>query len=97
MNIRALQEQKKSAIIAPRNKIGGVTMATNRDYGKEYEREKARAKIIPIKVSPELFDAFTAKTERDGTSKNAVLKACAEAYTYGNLILDENGKPQIKG
>lgn len=69
----------------------------NRDYGKEYEREKSRAKIIPIKVSPEFFDAFTAKTELDGTSKNAVLKACAEAYTYGNLILDENGKPQIKG
>ena len=25
------------------------------------------------------------------------LKACAEAYTYGNLIIDENGKPQIVG
>ena len=55
---------------------------TTRDYGKEYEREKSRAKIIPIKVSPEFFDAFTAKTELDGTSKNTVLKGCAEAYTY---------------
>lgn len=68
-----------------------------RDYGKEYEREKSRSKILPIKVTPELFEAFTAKTELNGTNKNAVLKACAEAYTYGNLIIDENGKPKIVG
>ena len=56
-------------------------MAT-RNYSKEYKRE---------------FEAFTAKTELNGTNKNAVLKACAEAYTYGNLIIDENGKPKIIG
>lgn len=71
-------------------------MAT-RDYKKEYENEKTRSKILPIKVTPEFFDDFTAKAELNGTNKNAVLKACAEAYTYGNLIIDENGKPQIIG
>nr|DAT26387.1 MAG TPA: repressor [Bacteriophage sp.] len=94
MNVRALQEPKKSAIIALRNKIGGVTMA-NRDYHKEYERDKSKKKIMSIQVTPELFDAFTAKAELNGIAKNAILKACAEAYTYGNLIIDENGKPQI--
>lgn len=68
-----------------------------RDYKKEYDREKIRSKILPIKVTPELFDDFTAKAELNGTNKNAVLKACAEAYTYGNLIIDENGKPKIIG
>lgn len=97
MNVRALQEPKKSAIIAPRNKIGGVTMAANRDYKKEYAREKNQSKHIGLKVEPTLFEAFTAKTELNGTTKNAVLKACAEAYTYGNLIIDENGKPKIIG
>ena len=68
-----------------------------RDYKKEYERERDQTKHIGLKVDPVLFEAFTAKTELNGTNKNAVLKACAEAYTYGNLIIDENGKPQIKG
>lgn len=72
-------------------------MMATRDYKKEYEHEKTRSKILPIKVTPELFDAFTAKAELNGTNKNAVLKACAEAYTYGNLIIDENGKPKIIG
>ena len=97
MNVRALQEPKKSAIIAPRNKIGGVTMAANRDYHKEYERDKSKKKNVGVQITPDLFDAFTAKTELNGTTKNAVLKACAEAYTYGNLIIDENGKPKIVG
>lgn len=68
-----------------------------RDYHKEYENRKTKKKLIGVQVVPELFDDFTAKTELNGTNKNAVLKACAEAYTYGNLIIDENGKPQIKG
>lgn len=97
MNVRTLQESKKSAIIAPRNKIGGVTMAANRDYKKEYQQSKDKAKLIGLKVDADFFDAFTAKAELNGTNKNAILKACAEAYTYGNLIIDENGKPQIVG
>lgn len=68
-----------------------------RDYKREYEREKNQTKHIGLKVTPEFFDDFTAKAELNGTNKNAVLKACAEAYTYGNLIIDENGKPQIIG
>lgn len=71
-------------------------MAT-RNYHKEYERDKDRKKLIGVGVTPEFFDDFTAKAELNGTNKNAVLKACAEAYTYGNLIIDENGKPQIIG
>lgn len=65
-----------------------------RDYHKEYERDKSKKKNVGVQITPDLFDAFTAKTELNGTTKNAVLKACAEAYTYGNLIIDENGKPK---
>ena len=70
---------------------------TTRDYHKEYENRKAKKKLIDVQVTPEFFDDFTAKAELNGTNKNAVLKACAEAYTYGNLIIDENGKPKIIG
>lgn len=69
----------------------------NRDYKKEYQQSKDKAKLIGLKVDADFFDAFTAKAELNGTNKNAVLKACAEAYTYGNLIIDENGKPKIVG
>lgn len=72
-------------------------MMATRNYSKEYKREKDKKKLIGVGVTPEFFEAFTAKTELNGTNKNAVLKACAEAYTYGNLIIDENGKPKIIG
>ena len=72
-------------------------MMATREYKKEYARERDQSKHIGLKVDPTLFDNFTAKAELNGTNKNAVLKACAEAYTYGNLIIDENGKPQIVG
>jgi hypothetical protein len=91
--ILSLTAIRQNDIIVPSRK-GGAIMA-NRDYKKEYAREKDQSKHIGLKVEPTLFDAFTAKTELNGTTKNAVLKACAEAYTYGNLIIDENGKPKI--
>ena len=72
-------------------------MMATRNYSKEYKHEKDKKKLIGVGVTPEFFEAFTAKTELNGTNKNAVLKACAEAYTYGNLIIDENGKPKIIG
>ena len=72
-------------------------MMATRNYSKEYKREKDKKKLIGVGVTPEFFEAFTAKAELNGTNKNAVLKACAEAYTYGNLIIDENGKPKIIG
>lgn len=91
--VLSLTQVRRNDIIVPSRK-GGAIMA-ERDYKKEYAREKDQSKHIGLKVEPTLFEAFTAKTELNGTTKNAVLKACAEAYTYGNLIIDENGKPQI--
>lgn len=91
VDYRTLRKSEKSAIIASK---GGATMA-DRDYRKEYEREREQGKKIGVKVTPEFFNQFTEKTEQNGTNKNAVLKACAEAYVSGNLIIDENGKPQI--
>jgi hypothetical protein len=84
---------RQNDIIVPSRK-GGAIMA-NRDYKKEYQQSKDKAKLIGLKVDADFFDAFTAKAELNGTNKNAILKACAEAYTYGNLIIDENGKPKI--
>ena len=46
-------------------------MAT-RNYSKEYKREKDKKKLIGVGVTPEFFEAFTAKTELNGTNKNAV-------------------------
>jgi hypothetical protein len=85
---------RQDAIIEPSKMIGGKIMA--RDYGKEYKREKEQGKLVKAKVSPEVFDDFTAKTEMNGTNKNAVLKACIEAYTYGDLYIDSNGNPKTK-
>lgn len=93
--VLSLTQVRHNDIIVPSRK-GGAIMA-ERDYHKEYENRKTKKKLIGVQVVPEFFDDFTAKTELNGTNKNAVLKACAEAYTYGNLIIDENGKPQIKG
>jgi hypothetical protein len=91
--ILSLTAIRQNDIITPSRK-GGAIMA-ERDYHKEYERDKSKKKNVGVQITPDLFDAFTAKTELNGTTKNAVLKACAEAYTYGNLIIDENGKPKI--
>lgn len=65
---------------------------TERDYKKEYQREKEQSKHIGVKVEPKLFEDFTAKAELNGTNKNALLKAFIEAYTYGDVEIrvDEN-------
>lgn len=67
----------------------------NRNYHKEYERDKNKKKIISVQVTPELFEAFTAKSEADGIAKNAILKICIEAYTKDNLIVNKSGKIKL--
>ena len=61
-------------------------MAKERDYAKEYakEREKrlAREKMVGAKLSRQLADEFEAKCTRNGKTKNAVLKSYIERYTY---------------
>lgn len=90
VNRQTLRKSENFAIIASK---GGAAMA-ERNYRKEYERERDQGKKIGVKVTPELFNAFTVKTEQNSTNKNAVLKACAEAYVSGKLIIDENGEPK---
>ena len=68
---------------------------TKRDYHKEYERDKKSKKLIGVQVTPEFFNEFTKIAEANGTNKNAVLKLCAEAYTSGKLIIDENGRMRL--
>lgn len=73
MIVLSLTQVRQNDIIVPSRK-GGAIMA-ERDYKKEYAREKDQSKHIGLKVEPTLFEAFTAKTELNGTTKNAVLKA----------------------
>ena len=63
-----------------------------RDYHKEYEREKKYKKMIGVTVTPEISNAFTAKAEHDGTSKNAFLKACIIAFVNNEITVDECGR-----
>jgi hypothetical protein len=66
------------------------------DYKKRYQREKDQEKLVGVKIKPQVFEDFTAKAELNGTNKNAVLKACIEAYTYGDLYIDPHGNPRTK-
>ena len=61
-------------------------MAKERDYAKEYAREKesrqAREKMVGAKLSKQLADDFEKKCAENGKTKNAVLKRYIERYTY---------------
>ena len=61
-------------------------MAKERDYAKEYAREKAgrkeREAFARVKLTPKEAEDFTAKCLENGTNKNAVLKRYIERYTY---------------
>lgn len=61
-------------------------MPKERDYAKEWQREKAhRAKTearVSIKITPELADAFAKKCALNSTTRNAVLKSYIERYVY---------------
>lgn len=63
-----------------------------RDYAKEYEREKKYKKMIGVTVTPQISEAFTKKIESDGTSKNAFLKSCIMSYINNEITIDEYGK-----
>lgn len=54
-----------------------------RNYAREAETAKARGELkIGVKVNQTLNDAFTKQCEKNGTTKNAVLKRYIERYTY---------------
>jgi hypothetical protein len=67
----------------------GADMAKERDYSKEWEREKERRKITEArvfgKVAPQVAVDFDAKCAANGTTKNAVLKSYIMRYTYENF------------
>lgn len=83
MNIGTLQEPKKSAIIAPRNRIGGATMADGK-YKADYQKRMETNSQLAIKIPKKLFEDFSAKIEREGTTKRAVLMQLIENYTYNS-------------
>lgn len=57
-----------------------------RDYKREYqlnkEKDKAKYKLIGVKVTRELEADFSAKCELNGTTKNGLIKKWIEEYTY---------------
>lgn len=73
----------------PTNTGEAGNVAKERDYAKEYQREKARraateARIV-VKVAPKLNEDFELKCTQQGTSRNAVLKNFIERYTYDDF------------
>ena len=64
-------------------------MPKERDYAKEWQREKERRSQtearVSVKMTPELAEAFAKKCVQNGTTKNAVLKSYIERYTYQNF------------
>lgn len=68
----------------------GVDMAKERDYAKEYAREKDQRKargemMVGVKVTRTINEDFVAKCVENGTTKNAVLKNYIMRYTYENF------------
>lgn len=63
---------------------GNVTK--ERDYAKEYQREKARRAVtetrIGVKLTPKIASDFENKCKANGATRNAVLRRYIERYTY---------------
>lgn len=62
-----------------------------RDYHKEYESGKGKAKFIQFRVTPEVFSDFQGKCEDEGINMSLLLKACIDAY-LDNSLTYEDGK-----
>ena len=64
-------------------------MAKERDYAKEWEREKERRlekeKMVGAKLSRQVADDFEKKCAEHNSTKNAVLKSYIMRYTYENF------------
>lgn len=57
-----------------------------RDYKRErLQPNKQNKKLVSVEVQKNVFEDFTAKCELQGTNKNAFLKDCIDAFTYGTL------------
>ncbi len=55
-----------------------------RDYSKEYAREKEQQKKVFAKITPKQYEDFTKATEKNCTTKNAVLKQFIIDYIEKN-------------
>ena len=66
-------------------KLDGDSMA-ERDYSKEYAREKEQQKKVFAKITPKQYEDFTKATEKNCTTKNAVLKQFIIDYIDKNLF-----------
>jgi len=64
-------------------------MAKERDYAKEWEREKERRlekeKMVGAKLSRQVANDFEQQCSANGKTKNAVLKSYILRYTYENF------------
>lgn len=64
----------------------GADMAKERDYQKEAEQAKARGEMmVGVKINRSVNDDFVLRCQKNGTTKNAVLKSYIMRYTYDNF------------
>lgn len=66
-------------------------MPKERDYAKEWQREKARRAetevVIRTKVSPQIAADFTARCEDNGMTRYAAIKEFVIRYANGDIDL----------
>lgn len=88
-----LQLEKNSVECRHNTNERGVSMPVpkeKRDYKKEYAREKkrglpAKTKLVGAQVSLDKIEAFNAKLELTGDTKNGLLNKWIDMYLSGEL------------
>ena len=76
-------ELKKLGDFGILTSLDGYSMS-ERDYSKEYAREKEQQKKVFAKITPKQYEDFTKATEKNCTTKNAVLKQFIIDYIEKN-------------
>ena len=76
-------ELKKLGDFGILSSLDGDSMA-ERNYSKEYAREKEHQKKVFAKITPKQYEDFTKATEKNCTTKNAVLKQFIIDYIEKN-------------
>ena len=76
-------ELKKLGDFGILSSLDGDSMA-ERDYSKEYAWEKEQQKKVFAKITPKQYEDFTKATEKNCTTKNAVLKQFIIDYIEKN-------------
>lgn len=82
------RNEKNSVNLGHSTNEGSATMPVkkeNRDYAKEYQREKSASKAVCAKLKISKYSDFSAKLELEGSNANAKINKWIDMYLAGEL------------